>query len=83
VEKAKLEFVMRTKWIAVALAGGCLLGIQAAATAQGLNEHPSVSTPSEAKQKSNAASEYKDQQATPSGSEEETGRPAPGPHNGR
>jgi hypothetical protein len=74
---------MRTKLIAVIVASGCLLGFQAAATAQDVNEHPNVSTPSEAKQKPNAASEYKDQQAAPPNSEQETGRPAPGPHNGR
>jgi hypothetical protein len=74
---------MRTKLMAVIVASSCLFGFQVAATAQGLNEHPGVSTPSEAKQKPNTASEYKDQQAAPPNSEQETGRPAPGPHNGR
>jgi hypothetical protein len=71
---------MREKLIAAVLAVGCLLGVQAVATAQGLNEHPGVSTPDEAKQKPNAAAEYRDEQAAPSNSERETGRPAPGPH---
>jgi hypothetical protein len=74
---------MRRKLIAAIMASGCLLGFHTAASAQDLNEHPNVSTPSEAKQKPNAAAQYKDQQAMPSNSEQETGRPAPGPHDGR
>jgi hypothetical protein len=71
---------MRTKLIAIFLAGGCLLGFQAAAMAQDMNEHPAVATPNNAKQKPNEAAQYRDQQAAPSNSEERTGRPAPGPH---
>jgi hypothetical protein len=78
--KQKLEMTMRAKLIAAIMAGGCLMGFHAAAVAQDLAEHPSVSTPSEAKKNPNAASEYKDQQAAPANSERETGRPAPGPH---
>jgi hypothetical protein len=74
---------MRAKLIAAVLAGGSLLGLQAAATAQDLNEHPSVTTPSQAKQKPNEAAQYRDQQAAPLSSEQDTGRPAPGTHDSR
>jgi hypothetical protein len=71
---------MRTKLIAAILASGCLFGFQAAAVAQDLNEHPKVTTPSQAEQHPNAAAQDRDQQAAPANSEQETGRPAPGPH---
>jgi hypothetical protein len=74
---------MRTKLIVIALAGGCLLGFQAAAMAQSSHEQPGVGSPTGAKENPAAASEYRDQQAAPPNSERETGRPAPGPHDGR
>jgi hypothetical protein len=74
---------MRMKLVAAVLAGGCLLGLQVAAMAQDSAEHPTVSTPSEAKQKPNEAAQYRDKQSMPSNSEQETGRPAPGPHDSR
>jgi hypothetical protein len=74
---------MRTKLMAAILAGGALLGLQAAAIAQDMNEHPTVTTPGEAKQKPNEAAKYRDEQAAPPNAEEQTGRPVPGPHDSR
>ncbi len=71
---------MRNGLIAAILASGCLIGFQAAALAQDLNEHPGIATPDQALQHPNAASQSKDRQMAPSNSEDVTGRPAPGPH---
>jgi hypothetical protein len=70
---------MRTKLIAALLAGGCLIGYQAAAVAQeGAPARPTVSTPTQAQQNPTAASQDRDRQAAPSGSNM-TGQPAASP----
>jgi hypothetical protein len=74
---------MRTKLIAAVLAGGFLLGVQGAAMAQDSHEQPGVGSPTGAKQNPNAAAEYKDKQSASPNSEQDTGRPVPGPHDSR